>query len=108
METLELLKQAISTKTPISFYYNKEGKVRGERIGNPHAIFHNSNGDLQVDIAQTGGISSSTSKNPFPNFRTFDFQNIVNVTVLDNEQQFNLDHNYNSNSEKYGKAIALV
>lgn len=37
--SLKLLQQAIQQRKPISFEYNKEGKIAGERIGNTHAIF---------------------------------------------------------------------
>jgi len=33
MNTLETLKQAIENKEPISFEYNKEGKIKGKRTG---------------------------------------------------------------------------
>lgn len=39
MNTEELLKEAIRLRKPIEFEYNREKKVRGKRIGNPHILF---------------------------------------------------------------------
>ena len=39
MTNIEKLTKAIESKKPISFEYNKIGKVQGKRIGNPHALY---------------------------------------------------------------------
>ena len=39
MTQFELLINSIEMRKPISFEYNKQGKVPGVRIGNLHAVF---------------------------------------------------------------------
>jgi hypothetical protein len=37
--SLKLLVAAIKSRSPVSFHYDKAGKIPGLRIGNPHAAF---------------------------------------------------------------------
>ncbi len=39
MNTLENLIKAIHDRKPIVYEYNKEDKVKGQRYGDPHAVF---------------------------------------------------------------------
>lgn len=58
MTEFDSLSEAINTRTPIDFSYPKPGKITGNRIGNPHAIYRFTSKDgkssTKVHIWQTG------------------------------------------------------
>ncbi|MGP2733766.1 hypothetical protein [Serratia bockelmannii] len=108
--SLRLLQQAIQERKPISFEYNKEGKVRGERIGNTHAVFimrrKDSSESTKVHIVQTAGVTDSGKD--FPDFRMFDITEITNVSIIDSEPNFVIDARYNPLWDGYAHVIAKV
>jgi len=108
--TLKLLQQAIAERKPITFEYNKEGKVRGERIGNTHAVFimrlKDESESTKVHIVQTGGVTDSGK--PFPEFRMFDILEITNVRIIDDSSNFEIDGKYNPEWIGYKNVIAKV
>lgn len=113
MNTLETLKSAIEKRLPISFEYNKEGKVKGKRLGDPYAVFiytaKNSRvQSTKVHIVQTGGVSDSGKS--FPSFRMYNIEELSNVTILSNKEPFGLPfhENYNPEWEGYIDVIAKV
>ena len=113
MNTLETLKKAIGNRNPISFEYNKEGKVKGKRFGNPYAvfIFTAKNSRIQstkVHIVQTAGVTDSGKQ--FPSFRTYNIEYLSNVTILSNKKPFGLPFhkNYNPEWEGYIDVIEKV
>lgn len=112
MNTLELLKKAIKLKKPISFDYNKEGKVTGKRIGNIHAIFvfTNKNGeqDTKVDLYQTGGVSDTSVEKPLPSWRFYSLDYFSNIEILESEQTFNEAEWYKPESDRYIDVIAKI
>lgn len=111
MNTLELLKKAIELQKPISFEYNKEGKVAGKRIGNTHAIFiftkKSGDQDTKVHIVQTGGVSD-TEPNNFPDFRMFNISELSNIEILENEEKFSINEKYNPEWKGYENIIAKI
>ena len=107
MTKLEIISQAIENRNTISFEYNKEGKVKGKRIGNPHAIYiHPSTNNTTVDIFQIGGVSDT--KQRIPEWRPFLFDFIENIEI--STVSFDIADGYDSNpqSGKYNKAISKV
>ncbi|KIS42561.1 hypothetical protein [Kosakonia radicincitans] len=108
--SLRLLQQAIQQRKPISFEYIKEGKVRGERIGNTHAIFIMRRKDgtesTKVHIVQTAGVTDSAPN--FPEFKTFDLTELDNVMILDGAPQFEIDAAYNPSWSGYSNVISKV
>jgi len=76
--SLEMIKEAITKRRTITFEYNKLGKVKGPRIGNPYAVFDMSLKDgsktTKVHIFQTGGVSDSILN--LPDFRMFDLSDM--------------------------------
>ena len=111
MNTLETLKMAIESQKPISFEYNKEGKVQGERIGNPHAVFiftaKSRKQSTKTHIVQTEGVSD-TEPADFPDFRMFNIEELSNIKILENKNQFLLHEKYNPEWEGYKDIIAKV
>ncbi len=111
MNTLESLKKAIELQKPISFEYNKEGKVRGKRIGDTHVIFiftkKSGEQDTKVHIVQTRGVSD-TEPNNFPDFRMFNISELSNIEVLENEDKFSVNEKYNPEWEGYENVIAKI
>ena len=115
MNTLEVLKDAITKKQHISFEYNKEGKVAGIRIGHPYAvfIFTAKNTRIQstkIHIVQIDGVSDSKDENPFPSFRMYNIEELSNVTILPEKGVFAPPYheNYNPEWDGYRDVIAKV
>ena len=108
--TLDLLKQAIGSRSPISFEYNKEGKIPGQRIGNAHAVYIMRTIDgtetTKVDIAQTGGVTDSGK--PFPSFRIFFFDVLSEINIQESGSPFPIHPDYNPESPRYKFVIAKV
>lgn len=102
MNSIEVIKEAIALKKTITFEYNKAGKVRGDRIGNPHAIFvHISTRNITVDVYQTGGVTDGDHS--FPKWGQFLIEYIENVRI--NNNTFDLADGYNPISAKYKESI---
>ena len=113
MNTIESLKEAIKLQKPISFKYDKEGKIKGERIGNPHAvfIFTAKNTRIQstkIDLVQTGGASDTENEKPLPSWRFFNIEDISNVIILYDEQKFTPDSEYKPEVLRYENVIAKI
>lgn len=107
MTKLEIITQAIESRKTISFEYNKDGKVKGKRIGNPHAIFiHQSTDNIIVDIYQTDGVSDT--KQRIPDWRPFLFDYIENTEISDDSFEIAIGYDSNPSSGKYNKAICKV
>lgn len=107
MNNNDILKQAIEEMKSIEFEYNKDGKIRGKRIGNPHAVFINiSTDNMTVDIFQTGGVSDT--QQTIPDWRPFLLAFLENIRILDNH--FEIAEGYDSNpvSGRYNKVICKV
>ncbi|AYP22504.1 hypothetical protein ACSST1_04935 [Pantoea agglomerans] len=108
--SLKLLQQAIQERKPISFEYNKEGKVHGERFGNPHAIFimrkKDESESTKVHLVQTAGVTDSDKG--YNEFRMFDILEITNVKILDDESPFEIHPSYNPSWPGYASVIAKV
>jgi hypothetical protein len=104
METLELLKQAISMKKPISYEYFGENSVRGTRYGNPHIIFETTKiHKPQIHIYKTGGVCSKPG--PLPDFRAYNIEDIINVTILDEQPSFIAASGYNPFNNMYKRTL---
>lgn len=109
--SLQLLRESVRRRKPISFQYNKPGKVAGERIGNVHAIFilrRKTDGveTTKLHIVQTAGVTDTVPD--FPEFRTFDIEAISNVIILDDEPDFPINEKYNPEYDGYQNVIVKV
>lgn len=108
--TLEILSQAIKSKSAISFEYNKEGKIFGTRFGNPHAVFimrkKDGSESTKVDIVQTGGVSDSGQE--IPGWRMFDLSEMSKIQINQPEIHFEAHHDYNPESDRYKYVISKV
>ena len=104
------IQDAITQRRTIVFEYNKLGKVRGRRIGNPHAIFimHLKDGpeSTKVHIFQIGGVSDTSQT--LPDFRTFDLTDLASVIFTDDHQTFEVSSKYNPNWDGYKYAITKI
>jgi hypothetical protein len=107
---IEKLKAAIAGKIPIEFSYNKPGKIPGTRKGHPHAVFIMNKKDnsqsTKVHIVQTGGVTDSVSN--FPEFRTFDIEELSDIVLKRDDAPFESDESYNPLWEGYAFVIAKV
>lgn len=103
MNSLEIIKKAIESQKPIEFEYNREDKVTGKRIGNPHILFNK----VYVHIFQTGGVSDSGLGSGLP-WRLFITDFIENVKVLSDKPSFEIAEGYNPDSVMYVDIIAKI
>ncbi|MDD2766451.1 MAG: hypothetical protein PHH40_01635 [Candidatus Moranbacteria bacterium] len=112
MNTLEILKEAIKRRCSVSFEYNKQGQIGGERIGDPHAVFvftaKLGAQSTKVDLFQTGGESDTTIEKPLPSWRFFNLNDISSVKILDNMPQFVQADGYLPESARYENPLAKI
>lgn len=108
--SLAIIKKAIQERKSLSFEYNKDGKIPGERVGNPHAVFILRRVDgtesTKVHIVQTGGVTDSLPN--FPEFRTFDISELSGLKILESSTPFSIDDKYKPDSDMYKYVIAKV
>lgn len=113
MTNLDILISAIKQRKPVSFEYNKPGKISGQRIGNPHAvfIFTSKAGEksTKIHIVQTAGVSDSKDEKPFPDFRMFNIEDLSDLTILNDSPAFEPYYEkYNPEWEGYKDVIEKV
>lgn len=114
MNDLDILIESVEKRKPISFEYNKAGKIKGERIGNVHAVFIltskiSGKQSTMLHVVQTDGVSDSKEANPFPNFRQFKIENISKVKILKDKPNFEIFHKkYNPEWTGYNCPLAKV
>lgn len=113
MTNLDILIKAIKSRMPVSFEYNKPGKISGQRIGNPHAvfIFTSKAGEqsTKIHIVQTGGVSDSKDEKPFPDFRMFNIEDLSQLSILEDTSEFQPYYEkYNPEWEGYKDVIEKV
>jgi len=115
MNALETLVRAIENRRPISFQYNKPGKIAGVRFGHPYAIFfHKAKKtrviSTKVDILQTDGVSDTKYIKPFPSFRQYNLEELTDIIILIDQPCFcepwHLD--YNPLSDRYKDVIVKI
>lgn len=108
--SLSILSDAIEKRAIISFEYNKIGKVKGIRLGAPHAIFimHKKDGSesTKVHIVQIDGVSDSCQT--LPSFRLFDLEELTNIEITYPEIKFEVSEQYNSDWKGYQHTIVKI
>lgn len=108
--SLSELKRAIEAQKPISFTYNKAGKTPGVRIGNPHAVWvmrkKDDSESTKVHVVQVSGVSDSGQE--FPSFRMFDLNELGNVSMDDEAEQFVVSEQYNPEWPNYTCVLAKI
>jgi len=101
--SLQIIKDAIEARKPISFQYNKPGKTPGQRIGNPHAVWvmrkKDGSESTKVHVVQTEGVSDSGQE--LPSFRMFDLEVISEVKLLGGDLKFDISEQYNPEWDGY-------
>lgn len=111
MNNLDKLTKAINEKRIIVFEYNKQGKILGKRIGNPYAVFifttKEGKQSTKVHLVQTDGVSDSKDISPFPNFRTFNIEELSNIEITD-KYFTELSEHYNPEWDGYKNVIAKI
>ncbi|MNH50336.1 hypothetical protein D3C85_1037660 [compost metagenome] len=102
MSTLDTIKNAMSNLKPISFTYQN----LNVRVGEPYAVFIQTNNTVKVHIVQTAGHTSSGILNKF---KAFNIEDIHNLTILSNEPSYIPNHqDYKPESPYYKNVIAKV
>lgn len=113
MTILDTLIVAIKSRKPVSFEYNKPGKVAGIRIGNPHAVFIFTSKagatSTKIHLVQTDGVSDSVDLSPFPDFRMFNIEELSNMVVIEDSPVFEPYYEkYNPEWEGYKDVLEKV
>lgn len=111
MTSIDTLILAIKSRKPITFQYNKIGKVNGPRIGNPHAvfIFTSKKGEIstKVHIVQTGGVSDTLEDDT--DFRTFNLEELSDIKIIEDAGHFEPYYaKYNPNWSGYKDVIEKI
>ncbi|OGU40120.1 MAG: hypothetical protein A2X61_06970 [Ignavibacteria bacterium GWB2_35_12] len=106
MDTLELLKKAIELRKPITYEYNAPDRAIGPRLGNPHAIFISTSGNMNIDIYKLDGVRSTPDK--LPAWRQYKVKNIENVIIHVEENIFEIAPGYNPVSKQYSRVIKKI
>jgi hypothetical protein len=108
--SLSELKRAIEVQKPISFTYNKPGKTPGVRIGNPHAVWvmrkKDGSDSTKVHVVQVSGVSDSGQE--LPSFRMFDLNELGNVSMINEAEQFVVSEQYNPEWPNYTCVLAKI
>ena len=108
MDCEELLKEAINSRKPIEFEYNRGDKIRCKRIGNPHILFIGTGtGKPMIHIFQTGGVSDTNLNEGLP-WRLFFAEFIENVKILNENPSFEIAEGYNPDNSMYINTIAKI
>ena len=113
MTKIEIISEAIKLRKPISFEYNREGKITGVRVGNPHALYlytkkSDNSETIRLDLVQTSGVTDNPQK-PFPKWGPFIIDDIDNVVIDQDAEPFEVDPGYNSNaSPRYDRPIEKI
>lgn len=107
MDTVEILKQAISERKPISFEYEATDRAVGTRYGNPHVLFVSPFNIDTIDIFKTGGVCTETLR-PLPAWRQYKIANIKNIIIQQDTLSFEPAQGYNPQSKLYNKVIAKI
>lgn len=105
MDTHEILKKAIESRTPVAFNYASSDGAIGRRIGSPHALYaHPTTRNISCDIYQHEGDSSSGNAQPF---KPFVLSKISDPELLAGEpfQRHNL---YDPGAPRYVNTIVKV
>lgn len=111
MNTLDLLIRAIENRNHISYQYNKPGKIFGERIGHPYAVyfFTTKTGvkSTKVHIVQIEGVSDTKTEKPFPSFRQYNLEELSDLIILSDRPCFSepWHDDYNPLSDWYKDVI---
>jgi len=110
MGVIETLTGAIGRRKPVKFEYNKPGKIKGIRVGNPHAVFvftakASNVQSTKAHIVQVDGVSDTDADNEF---RMFDVGDMSSVECLEDADCFELHEKYNPDWDGYSDVIAKV
>ncbi|NQU99156.1 MAG: hypothetical protein HQ538_00295 [Parcubacteria group bacterium] len=111
MEQIDIIKRAIMLKKSIRFVYDGPHKIKGERIGDPHALYiENNTGNVLLDLFQTDGYSESAEngRKDLPSWNRFNVKYIYNIEVLEGHQNFDIASGYNPYSDRYYNNIFLA
>jgi hypothetical protein len=107
MDTLDILIKAIQLQKSISYEYNAPGRAIGVRFGNPHAIFVSTTENVNIDIFKIDGVKTDPSK-PIPAWRQYKVKHMENVSILVDDNEFEIAVGYNPTSKQYANVIAKV
>ena len=108
MNAQEIIERTIKEKISLGFEYLRENKIRGERIGNPYALYWDDNNKMKVDIYQIEGVSD-TPQESLPKWRRFFVEYINLPKLLEERKPFVPDApGYNRGSSLYKNPIILI
>ena len=104
MTTEEQICRAILEKRPIVYTYDRDHTVSGERVGNPHIVFHTTGGHQMLHIRKTGGVE--TEPEPLPDWRLY-FMDYITVVRIQNET-FAVEESFNPDYSSYAEITCMV
>ncbi|HLG36349.1 MAG TPA: hypothetical protein VI757_15835 [Bacteroidia bacterium] len=109
MDNLEILTKAIQLQKPISFEYNAPKHVVGKRYGNPYAVYIDvGTNNILMDIYRTSGAQTPPIKKPLPDWKRYLVDYLSEIKVLEEENSFEIRHDYKPNSPRYAKSLVKI
>ena len=108
--TQDILRDAVLRMKPVSFEYRnpkKPAEPAGVRIGNPHAVYATSQGIINVDLYQTGGVLPAGSA-ALPLWKDYALSYIVGLEILEAEPSFEEAPGYKAYNRKYERKFVKV
>jgi len=107
--TLITIEEAMRTRTPITFRYERPGKTPGTRSGNPHIAFIHrmaKTGEEHVNLLLWQTAGATDSGQTLPSWRTFSLNDITEPTLVPEASPFDIAEGYKP--EVYEHPIAKV
>ena len=106
---LDILREAINRRKPVRFNYNnpKKPEASGEfRVGNPHAVYATSMGNINVDLFQTDGPIEGSSG--LPSWRDYTLAYIEGLEIDEKAVPFAPCDDYKPSNQKYLRKFAKI
>ena len=106
MTTEQMLCQAIRDRHQIVYAYIRpeRGTAVGERIGNPHIVYHERDG-LAVHIWKIEGVSTDLYK-PLPGWRLYYLSGLQVIRI--ESKKFSIEEKFNPNWARYQGIVCQV
>lgn len=107
--TLEILRDAIVRKKPVSFRYKnpkKPNEPKGARIGNPHAVYQTTTGNINLDLYQTSGAILPAGTE-LPAWRDYTLTFISDLEIIEGPS-FEVASDYKSYARKYQRKFVKI
>jgi len=106
---MDILRDAIARKKPVSFTYKnpkKVGEPKGKRIGNPHAVYQTTTGNINLEVYQTAG-AIFPADTQLPVWRDYTLAYVSDLEIIEGAS-FEVAPDYKSYARKYQRKFVKI